>query len=202
MINPQAKALIELIDSLGMAPMNELPVEEARKNYRDRRHGTQPQAPLIGPVVDHSVAVTGGSITVRDYRPAGAIEPARPLPALVFFHGGGWTIGDLDTHDTLCRSLCAGAECAVFAVDYRMGPEHKFPTAVEDAYAALQWVTTEASRLGVDPSRLALSGDSAGGNLAAVVSLIARDQSTRAPVFQSKHQTPVRWRWFHSLHSA
>ncbi|MGH1358090.1 MAG: alpha/beta hydrolase [Burkholderiaceae bacterium] len=200
MLNPQAKALLDLISSLGFEPMNELPVEEARKNYRDRRHGTQPEAPPIGAVVDHQVPVAGGTITVREYRPGGAAQASARLPALVYFHGGGWTIGDLDTHDTLCRSLCAGAECAIYAVDYRMGPEFKFPTAVEDAQAAFQWVLTESDRLRVDPTRVAVGGDSAGGNLAAVVSLQTRDQGSPAPVYQLLIYPAVDQRAGHDSH--
>jgi len=102
----------------------------------------------------------------------------------VYFHGGGWTIGDLDTHDTLCRELCNGARCAVVSVDYRLGPEHRFPTAVNDAIAATRWVREHAEELSVDDSRLAVGGDSAGGNLAAVVSIAARDASNLPIVFQ------------------
>ena len=100
---------------------------------------------------------------------------ASVLPVLVYFHGGGWVIGDLDTHDTLCRELANGSGCAVVAVDYRMGPEHRFPAAVDDCFAATRWVHDNAASLGLDASRLAVGGDSAGGNLAAVVSILARE---------------------------
>jgi len=108
------------------------------------------------------------------YRPLGS-DAAAALPVLVYFHGGGWTIGDLDTHDTLCRELANGAGCAVVAVDYRMGPEHRFPAAVDDSIAATRWVHAHAGALALDPTRLAVGGDSAGGNLAAVVAIAARD---------------------------
>jgi acetyl esterase len=115
-----------------------------------------------------------GPIPLRVYRPAG-VAAGTALPALVFFHGGGWVIGDLDTHDVLCRQLTAEAGIVVVAVDYRLAPEAKFPAAADDAWAATTWVAANAPRLGVDASRLAVGGDSAGGNLAAVVALMARD---------------------------
>jgi acetyl esterase len=103
---------------------------------------------------------------------------------LIYYHGGGWTIGDLDTHDTLCRELCNRSGCAVVAVDYRMGPEHRFPAAVDDALAAARWVNRQAASLGVDASRIAVGGDSAGGNLAAVVAIAARDAGDLPIAFQ------------------
>ena len=118
---------------------------------------------------------TGSTIPLRLYRGAAA-RPGGRLPALVYFHGGGWVIGDLDTHDSLCRHLANAGRCIVVSVDYRLAPEHKFPAAVEDCFAATSWVANEAAALGIDPDRLAVGGDSAGGNLAAVVSLLARDR--------------------------
>ena len=108
---------------------------------------------------------------MRLYWPNGAA----PLPAIVYYHGGGHVIGSLDTHDLVARNLCAGAEALVASVDYRMGPEHKFPAAVEDSFAALKWVHANAEELGADPGRIGVHGDSAGANLAAVVALMARD---------------------------
>jgi acetyl esterase len=116
-----------------------------------------------------------GPIPLRLYHPQPAAERKAPPSVLVYFHGGGWVIGDLDTHDTLCRQLATGAGCAVVAVDYRMGPEHRFPAAVDDCLFAARWVRDHAAELGVDASRLAVGGDSAGGNLAAVVAIAARD---------------------------
>ncbi len=119
---------------------------------------------------------------MRIYRPIAAgtapASGAPTLPVLVYFHGGGWTIGDLDTHDVLCRQLCNGSGAVVVAVDYRMGPEHRFPAAVDDCFAATRWVRHAARELGVDAARLAVGGDSAGGNLAAVVAILARDSGT------------------------
>ncbi len=114
---------------------------------------------------------------MRLYRGATA-SAGTALPVLVYFHGGGWVIGDLDTHDSLCRHLANAAQCIVIAVDYRLAPDHKFPAAVEDCWAATLWVAKEAEPLGIDGDRLAVGGDSAGGNLAAVVSLMARGHGT------------------------
>jgi acetyl esterase len=111
-------------------------------------------------------------------------QPSEVLPVLVYFHGGGWTIGDLDTHDTLCRELCNQARSAVASVDYRLAPEHRFPAAVDDAVAATRWLHANATELKLDATRLAVGGDSAGGNLAAVVSIIARDTADLPIVFQ------------------
>jgi acetyl esterase len=126
----------------------------------------------VAAVTDHRVPVTGGEITVRVYKPAGM----GPHPVLVFYHGGGWVIGDLYTHDGICRSIVNAAGCAVASVDYRLAPEFKYPVPVEDSYAGLLWVVANATRLGLDPARIAVGGDSAGGNLAAVMALLARDR--------------------------
>jgi len=113
-------------------------------------------------------------IPIRIYRPT---DERTASPVIVYFHGGGWVLGDLDSHDNLCRSLAIKAKAIVIAVEYRLAPEHRFPAAADDAYAALLWVAASAGNLGVDPSRIVVAGDSAGGNLAAVVSQLARDRS-------------------------
>ena len=117
--------------------------------------------------------VSGGEITVRAYSPHGP----GPHPARGYYHGGGWVIGDLYTHDGLCRSITNAARCAVLSVDYRLAPESKYPVAVEDSYAALLWIVSNAERLGIDRRRMAVGGDSAGGNLATVMALMARDRT-------------------------
>ena len=183
MLHPEAQALLTLIEARGIPPTHTLAPVEARALYRERRGFTQPAAPTIADVRDLSAEGPHGPIPLRLYRPLGA-EGSASLPALVYFHGGGWVIGDLDTHDTLCREIANGSGCAVVAVDYRMGPEHRFPAAVDDCIAATAWVRREAHSLGVDPDRLAVGGDSAGGNLAAVVSIAARDAGDVAIRYQ------------------
>src|SRR6185312_5531371 len=123
-----------------------------------------------------------GTIPARLYVPLGASEGPRPL--LVYFHGGGWVIGDLDTHDSAVRFLATNAELPVLSVEYRLAPEHPFPAAVDDAFASFRWAVDNAGELGVDPARVAVGGDSAGGNLAAGVSLMARDDDSSAPAMQ------------------
>ncbi|HEX7441909.1 MAG TPA: alpha/beta hydrolase, partial [Caldimonas sp.] len=144
--------------------------------------------PQVGGVRDLQAKGPHGPIPLRLYLPLAAPNDdavaggARPV--LVYFHGGGWVIGDLDTHDTLCRELANGSGCAVVAVDYRMGPEHRFPAAVDDCIAATRWLRREAAGLGLDPKRIAVGGDSAGANLAAVVSIAAREAGDPALAFQ------------------
>ncbi len=180
---PEAKAVLEWIAAAGRPPYHELSPAEARRQYREARAPLQPAPPEVASAEDRRAPGPGGPIPVRCYRPLGS-RPGEPLPALVYFHGGGWTIGDLDTHDGVCRALANAVPCGVVAVDYRLGPEHRFPAAVEDALAATRWVAAEAETLGLDPSRLAVAGDSAGGNLAAVVALLARDGGGPALAFQ------------------
>jgi acetyl esterase len=134
--------------------------------------------------VSGDVAIPGpaGMIPARLYEPPGAGLEDRPL--VVYFHGGGWVLGDLETHDSVCRFLALNAAVAVLSVEYRLAPEHPFPAAVEDAFAAFGWAATEHARLGADPSRIAVAGDSAGGNLAAAVARLARDGEGPSPAMQ------------------
>jgi acetyl esterase len=137
----------------------------------------------VGRVEERNIAGPVGPIPLRLYWPAGAA--AGPVPAFAYYHGGGHVIGSLDTHDLIARNLCAGAAALVASVDYRMGPEHRFPAAVEDSFAALQWLHGNAASLGADPTRLGVHGDSAGANLAAVVALMARDAASPVLRLQS-----------------
>jgi len=184
MLDPQARALIDLMIERGVPPVYTLSPADARLSYRERRTFTQPDAPAVGRVEARTVAGPDRSadpIGLRVYRPLRSTEPT---PALVYFHGGGWTIGDLDTHDVLCRQLCLGAGVTVVSVDYRLGPEHRFPAAIDDALAAVRWVQREAGSLGIDGARIAVGGDSAGGNIAAVLPLLLRDAGEASPAFQ------------------
>lgn len=188
MLHPQARALLTLIEERGFPPTHTLTPTEARAFYRERRAFTQPEPPQAGSVRELQAEGPHGPIPMRLYLPLAAPNgdaAARgALPVLVYFHGGGWVIGDLDTHDTLCRELANGSGCAVVAVDYRMGPEHRFPAAVDDCIAATRWLRREAAALGLDPKRIAVGGDSAGGNLAAVVSIAAREAGDLPLAFQ------------------
>ena len=183
MLHPQAQALLRLIAEKGIPPTHTLPVAKAREYYVVRRQVTQPAPPDVAEVRELQADGPAGAIPLRMYRPVGS-RAGEALPVLVYYHGGGWVIGDLDTHDTLCRELANGSGCAVVAVDYRMGPETRFPGAVEDALAATRWVHANATKLGLDGTRLAVGGDSAGGNLASVVALSARDSGDLPIAFQ------------------
>lgn len=174
MLHPHARALLDLIAERGVPPTHTLSPAEARAVYRDRRGFTQPAPPPVASVTELSAEGPHGTIPLRLYRPLGTMAE-QVLPALVYYHGGGWVIGDLDTHDTLCRELANHSGCAVVSVDYRLAPEHRFPAAVDDSSAAARWVHRQAAALHIDPDRIAVGGDSAGGNLAAVVALAARD---------------------------
>ena len=169
-LDVQVAALLERISRSPLPAYHTVSAFVARRIYRDTRAALAPRPPAIEAA---RLVVLGGKVAVRAYRPV----RGETLPALVFFHGGGWTIGDLDTHDVVCRQLAAGAGCAVFSVDYRLAPEHPFPAAVEDCFYATEYISLHSTELNIDPARIAVGGDSAGGNLAAVVALMARDKA-------------------------
>ncbi|MDM5333921.1 alpha/beta hydrolase [Ureibacillus composti] len=170
-LDSQAKFLLEQMEAAGAPPMSSLSPEEARLTTDFSALAGIPEK--VGKVENRVIPGPGGDIPVRIYTPNGE----GPFPSLVFYHGGGWVIGDLDTVDVPCRLLANRANCVVVSVDYRLAPEHKFPAAAEDAYAAAKWVVENGPSILVDSSRVAVGGDSAGGNLAAVVSLMARDKN-------------------------
>jgi len=173
-LDPQAALVLERAARANLPLYSLIGAPAARELYRESRGALAPPPPEVAKVENLQASGPAGPIPVRLYRGLGTADDAR-LPVLVYFHGGGWTIGDLDTHDVVCREFANLAHCAVASVDYRLAPEHKFPAAVEDAIAATHWIGRMAESLGLDPSRVAVGGDSAGGNLAAVVANTLRD---------------------------
>jgi acetyl esterase/lipase len=174
-LDRDAERVLEMVRLSGRPPYETLSAPEARKLFLAAREVLAADPPPVADIREVSApGPTGAAIPLRLYR-GSTTAPGDTRPTLVYFHGGGWVIGDLDTHDSLCRHLANAARYIVVAVDYRLAPEHKFPAAV-DCFAATSWVAQEAAALDVDRERLAVGGDSAGGNLAAVVSLIARDR--------------------------
>jgi acetyl esterase len=177
-LHPQCKAFLDMLAAAGGPGLNELPLDEARKVPYQMIELGGPEEPVAQ--VDTRIIPGPVQIPVRVYRPS----LAQDLPALMYFHGGGFVICNLDTHDRACRSLANASGCVVVAVDYRLAPEHKFPAAAEDAYTATRYVAEHAAELGIDPARIAVGGDSAGGNLATVVAMMARDRGGPALKFQ------------------
>ena len=181
-LHPDAERLLDLIKAAGRPPFEQLAPGEARAAYAATREVLGLPPDEVAEVRNLSIPGPGGPLPLRLYRGAGTPDAAA-LPALLFLHGGGWVIGDLDSHDSVCRRLANLAACWVVAVDYRLAPEHRFPAAVDDAAAALSWMAAAAS-LRIDPARLAVGGDSAGGNLAAVLALMGRDGTAPATACQ------------------
>jgi acetyl esterase len=178
-LDPQARILLDQLGALGAPPVSEQTPEQARAGFAVLASlGGAPEVRV--PTEDRLIPGPAGQIPVRIYRP----ESGGPLPVVVYFHGGGWVIGDIDSHDTTCQRLAAGVPTVVVSVDYRRAPEFRFPAAVEDADAAVSWVSAHAVEFGGDPVRLAVAGDSAGGTLAAVAALHARDTGGPAITFQ------------------
>ena len=172
--HPQVVAVLERAARSGLPLYSEVSPFVARRIYRDTRGALSLAPPPVAEARLLLMPGPDGPMALRAYRPQGARKD-EVLPALVYFHGGGWVIGDLDTHDVVCRQLANGARCAVFSVDYRLAPEYRFPACVDDCVAATRWIAAQAKTLAIDPSRIAVGGDSAGGNLATVVALAARE---------------------------
>jgi acetyl esterase len=172
---PQVQALVDAMARMNLVPPDKLSVEQAREQFRRSRIPFVARPQEVAAAKDGTIPGRGDGLRIRAYRPQGS-GPEERLPALVYFHGGGWVFGDLDSHDPLCRELCNLARCAVISVDYRLAPENRFPAAVDDAISAIRHVEQNATGFGIDGTRLAAGGDSAGGNLAAVAALTFREQ--------------------------
>ncbi len=180
-LDPQLAEILAIAERAGRPPLESLPVEEARREYKKRADTFGlPPAEMFA-VVERGIAGPAGPVPVRLYVPVGAPDPS---PFLVFFHGGGWTVGDRDTHDCACRFLAEQARCRVASVDYRLAPEHPFPAAVEDCWSAYAAIAGDLAAWDADPRRIAVGGDSAGGNLAAVVAQLAKKNRAPPPCFQ------------------
>jgi acetyl esterase/lipase len=174
-LDSDAAFVYQAFQEAGRPAYETLSPAEAREYYRQARLVTNPEPPELKSVEPLMIPAPDGPIPARLYTPKTLRQSNGLAPCLVFFHGGGWVIGDLDTHDVVCRKLADEGQLIVIAVDYRRAPEHKFPAAVDDALAATAWIADHARQLGVDAARLVVGGDSAGGNLATVVALSARD---------------------------
>lgn len=176
-LHPDIEAMLRASDA---PPLGSLPPEEMRRSYAEIRRKLQLPPEQIAAIEPHVIAGSGGDISARLYRGTAQSN----APCLLFLHGGGWVLGNLDSHDGICRRIAARTGACVLAVDYRLAPEHPFPAAVDDSVAALRYLADSAERLGIDPARLAVGGDSAGGNLAAVLALMGRDGTAPHTMFQ------------------
>ena len=217
-LDPQVKALLDQMASLPR--LEELSVADARVQVESRIAGDLPTLPVAS-VLNRSIPGPGGDLRLRIYTPSGK----GPFPLMVFFHGSGFVLCSLDTHDGVCRNLCNAAGCVVVSVDYRLAPEHKFPAGAVDCYEATKWADAHARELNADPGRLVIAGDSAGGNMVAVTAMMIRDKGGPAlrgqlmiyPVtdyFDSGHPSftenaegygltaaGMRWFWGHYLNN-
>ena len=180
-LDPQCQALIDMINQAGGPPFDADDYLAAREGYRKTIALYEHPSPPLHSVIDETVeGPDGNALAIRLYRPTADAE----LPALIFFHGGGWAVGDLDTHDHVCRYLAAHSNIVVVAVDYRLAPEHPFPAPFDDCLHVVKWAHANAEVLNIDPAKIAVGGDSAGGNLAAAVSLALRDDENLSLKFQ------------------
>jgi acetyl esterase len=178
-LDPRVQAYLDTLASAGEPPQHTMSVEDARAGFLGLA-ALADEPLVVGSVKNREIPGPESQIPVRNYTPEGI----GPFPLLVYFHGGGWVLGNLDVHDAVCRALTNAAGCVTVSVDYRLAPEYKFPAAPEDCYAVTRWVAENAGGFNGDPTRIAVGGDSAGGNLAAVVTLMARDRGGPKLVYQ------------------
>ena len=178
-LDPQTKVYLDQMKALNMLPLSAIPLEVLRQILA-LQSASEPVGEPVAKVENRTIPGPAGEMPIRIYTPQGN----GPFPILVYLHGGGWSICSLDTHDAPCRSLANGANGVVVSVEYRLAPEHKFPAGLQDCYAATLWVAEHAAELNGDVSRLALGGDSAGGNLTAVITQMVRDQGGPRLTFQ------------------
>lgn len=184
-LTTEARRLLDMAYRVGVPRFYEFDLAQARRSYQKLQLAFSPPAPMVGAVEDFAIAREDGSqMHVRLYRPLAASAKA-VLPLFIHYHGGGWCVGDLESYDAMCREFANGGHCAVLSVDFRLAPEHPFPAAPEDALLAVRWARAEAARLLIDPARLALGGDSAGGTLAIVTALALRDAREAPPLLLS-----------------
>ncbi|HTT38124.1 MAG TPA: alpha/beta hydrolase [Burkholderiales bacterium] len=181
-LDPQAELVVRLVKDSGAPELWRLTPDQARAQYLVRVQRLEVKESVYR-TQDRRIAGPGRDIALRVCWPREA-RPGELFPVLLWFHGGGFVIGNLDTHDSVCRVLAAQADCVVVAVDYRLAPEFRFPAAVEDCHAALRWLALHGSEIGADPQRIAVGGDSAGGNLAAVMAILARNDGFPRLAFQ------------------
>jgi acetyl esterase/lipase len=174
-LDPDAAAVYKAFQEAGRPPYETVGPVKARELYLAARPVANPEPPELESVGPVSIPAPHGAIPARIYTPKKLRKTDGLAPCLVFYHGGGWVIGDLDSHDVVCCKLAHEGELIVISIDYRLAPEHKFPAAVDDAITAVKWLAANAKQLGIDAGSLMVGGDSAGGNLAAVVTLAARD---------------------------
>jgi acetyl esterase len=185
MLDGEARLLLDLMEQAakdGRPRLQTLPYAKGRAAVDRMSRDSEAPPPEVGGIIDGSIDVPGGAIGYRRYRPLGV--DAAILPTLVFYHGGGWVIGNVETHDSTCRRLANKSRCQVISIDYRLAPEHPFPTPTEDALLAFRHIRDNAALFGVDPARLAVGGDSAGGNLAAVICQTCKQTGEPMPAFQ------------------
>jgi len=218
-LDPQTRVLLEQMAKANLTPYEAMTAQEARRQMAMGSCFLE-RPPEVFAWEDRQIPGPQDSIRIRMYRPVSAAV----LPVVVFFHGGGWVMGSIETHDVYCRQLALASGWSVVSVDYRLAPEHKFPAGLEDAFAATRWVADHADEIGMDARRIAVAGDSAGGNLAAAVALMARDrggpglafQLLLYPVLDHRFDTPsyrenatgyhltraaMIWSWRHYLNS-